>query len=117
VFLLGPAGPARPKTHASRGFQRIDCDSQPIDFGAERAVGLYLIGRNMTDSSFPTRPSIGDRILVVGLGPHTNWTGTVIEVVGSPLNAVRRYRVRFADGTCATLFGFELNLIDRSQSA
>jgi hypothetical protein len=72
----------------------------------------------MTDSSSsPIRPGIGDQIRVVGLGPYANWIGTVIEDVGSPVNAVRRYRVRFADGSCATFFGFEITLIDRSQSA
>lgn len=73
----------------------------------------------MTDSSLPSRPilSIGNPVLVVGPGSHTNLSGTVIEVVGSPVNAVRRYRVRFADGSSGIFFGFELNLIDRSQSA
>jgi hypothetical protein len=73
----------------------------------------------MADSSLPARPtlSIGDRVLVVGLGLHTNWSGMVTEVVGSPVNAVRRYRVRFADGSSGIFFGFELNLIDRSQTA
>jgi hypothetical protein len=68
-----------------------------------------------TSSSRTPRFILGERVLVMGLDLHPNRSGIVVEVVESPVDAIYRYRVRLADGSSETFFGFELNLIDALQ--
>jgi hypothetical protein len=66
----------------------------------------------MRNAFEPRRPVFksGDDIVVAGPGDHRHQHGTVVEII-EPLagDFVYRYRVRLADGTLVTFFGFELN--------
>lgn len=70
----------------------------------------------MTHELLPRKPrfQIGDRVRTVGpsVRPRKDNSGTVIDIVGPPENAIYRYRVTFADGTSELLFGFELALLE-----
>jgi hypothetical protein len=56
------------------------------------------------------RFQLADRVVVTGPVRNRGKRGLVMELVQKPGDAVVRYRVRFADGTSATFFGFELEL-------
>jgi hypothetical protein len=63
------------------------------------------------DNTFEARKpafSLGDRVLVTGPGIHHDRHGLVMEIIEPNAVLVYRYRVRFTDGTAATVFGFEL---------
>lgn len=54
-------------------------------------------------------------MIVTGPGIHHDRQGLVMEVIEPHAVLVYRYRVRFTDGTAATVFGFELEkLPDRT---
>jgi hypothetical protein len=58
----------------------------------------------------PRKPrfNLGNRVVVTVPGIHRDRHAVVVEVIQPRSGDVYRYRVRFADGTDATLFGFEL---------
>ena len=58
------------------------------------------------------RFKIGDGVVITGPGLHRDKYGFVMEIVEPSGDFVYRYRVRFADGTSATFFGFELDIKD-----
>ena len=70
----------------------------------------------MTEPSPPRKARFrtGDRVRAVGpsVRPRADNVGKVTEIVGSPENAVYRYRVTFADGSSETFFGFELESVE-----
>jgi hypothetical protein len=59
----------------------------------------------------PRKPrfNLGNPVVVTVPGPHRDRYGVVVEVIHPRSGDVYRYRVRFADGTDATFFSFELN--------
>lgn len=66
----------------------------------------------MRNAFEPRRPlfTSGDDVVVTGPGTHRHQQGTVTEIIEpSAGDFVYRYRVRLADGTIASFFGFELN--------
>jgi hypothetical protein len=69
----------------------------------------------MRNAFEPRRPLFksGDNVVVTGPGKYRHQRGTVIDII-EPFagDFVYRYRVRLADGTLATFFGFELNIPD-----
>jgi hypothetical protein len=66
----------------------------------------------MTIGVQPRTPrfKIGDGVIVIGPGIHRYKQGLVLEIIEPSGDFVYRYRVRLADGTSATFFGFELDI-------
>ena len=58
----------------------------------------------------PRKPrfNLGNRVVVTVPGIYRDRHSVVVEVIQPRSGDVYRYRVRFADGTDATFFGFEL---------
>jgi hypothetical protein len=56
------------------------------------------------------RFQIGDVVRVTLAGPYRDKQGIITQIIGHNGDYVYRYRVRFADGNAATMFGFELKL-------
>lgn len=58
------------------------------------------------------RYQVGDRVIAI-TGSHNGKQGMIMEIIQpSGGDGVYRYRVRFQDGTGATLFGFELTAVE-----
>jgi len=57
------------------------------------------------------RFNVGDRVVVIGLGVHRGEQGSIIQVLNHRGDFVYRYQVRLDEGTQATFFGFELDLM------
>jgi len=58
------------------------------------------------------RFKIGDGVVIICPGTYHYKYGFVMEIVEPSGDFVYRYRVRFADGTSSTFFGFELDIKD-----
>ena len=62
----------------------------------------------------PSNPAprfqIGDLVTLTMLGPYQDKQGLITQIIEHKGDYVYRYRVRFADGNAATMFGFELKL-------
>jgi len=58
----------------------------------------------------PRKPrfNLGGRVVVTVPGMYRDRLAVIVEVIQPRTGDVYRYRVRFADGTDATFFGFEL---------
>ena len=56
------------------------------------------------------RFQIGDLVTVTLAGPYRNKQGLITQIIEHKGDYVYLYRVRFADGNAATMFGFELKL-------
>ena len=66
----------------------------------------------MTIGVQPRTPrfKIGDGVIVICPGIYRYKQGLVLEIIEPSGDFVYRYRVRLADGTSATFFGFELDI-------
>ena len=66
----------------------------------------------MTLAIQPRTPrfKIGDGVVIICPGTYRDRYGFVMEIIEPSGDFVYRYRVRFADGTSAAFFGFELDI-------
>jgi len=69
-------------------------------------------GKPMYEPAKAPRFELGDRVLALApTTPHGGKEGVVVEVLKLANGTLYRYVVRFVDGTTATFFGFELELV------
>ena len=70
----------------------------------------------MSGRYFPHKPRfyIGDMVHTVGpsVRASQDYTGTVIDILGSFENVIYRYQVKFPDGSWDVFFGFELERVE-----